>query len=61
VIDGAHAPRQVDIDLDRIGVDYYTDNLHKWVGTAKGSGFIYARPERQDALEPLVMSHGWNR
>ncbi len=61
VIDGAHAPGQVELDLDRMGVDYYTGNLHKWLGNAKGSGFIYARPERQELLEPLVVSHGWNR
>ena len=61
VIDGAHAPGQVDINLDAMGADYYTGNLHKWVGNAKGSAFMFARPERQDALDPLVVSHGWNR
>lgn len=61
VIDGAHAPGQIDLDMETIGADYYLGNAHKWLSSAKGSAFLYARPERQDALEPLVVSHGWRR
>lgn len=61
VIDGAHAPGQIDLDLAAIGADFYTGNAHKWLSSAKGAAFLYARADRQDLLEPLVVSHGWNR
>lgn len=61
VVDGAHAPGQVDLDMEEIGADFYGGNCHKWLSSARGTGFLYARPERQDLLEPLVVSHGWDR
>lgn len=61
VIDGAHAPGQIDINLTSMGVDYYTGNCHKWLSSPKGAAFLYAAPGREDALEPLVVSHGWSR
>jgi isopenicillin-N epimerase len=59
VIDGAHAPGHIPLALDDLDADFYAGNLHKWLMTPKGSGFLYARPELQGLLNPLVISHGW--
>jgi isopenicillin-N epimerase len=59
VIDGAHAPGQIDLDLAALQVDFYGGNCHKWLSSPKGAGFLYARPEVQELIEPLVVSWGW--
>jgi len=59
-IDGAHAPGQVVVDITRIGADFYTGNAHKWMMSPKGAGFLFARPEVQDMIEPLVVGWGYS-
>ena len=59
MLDGAHAPGQVPVEVETIGADYYGANLHKWLCAPKGAGFLYARPEVQGLLDPLVVSWGY--
>lgn len=60
MIDGAHAPGMVPVDLQDIGADYYTANHHKWLCGPKTSGFLYVDPQWQSEVHPTTISHGAN-
>jgi isopenicillin-N epimerase len=57
LIDGAHAPGMLDLDIESLGPTFYTGNLHKWVCAPKGAAFLWVRPDRKKYIHPAIISN----
>ncbi len=61
LVDGAHTPGSIALDIPSLDVDWYTGNFHKWAWAPRSSAFLWASPENQQDLHPVVISWGLDK
>ena len=59
IVDGAHAPAHVPVDLAGLGADFYSGNCHKWMCSPKGAGFLHVQPAHRDRVDAAIISWGY--
>lgn len=59
IVDGAHVPGHVPLNIQELKADFYTGTIHKWLLSPKGCTFLYVHKDYQDSIEPLIISWGY--
>ncbi|HVT22728.1 MAG TPA: aminotransferase class V-fold PLP-dependent enzyme [Mycobacteriales bacterium] len=59
LVDAAHAPGQIEVDLAEIGADFWVGNLHKWLCSPRAAAYLHVAPQWRDTVRPRVASHGY--